>query len=200
MSLTSLLKTRSYLFCGKPIYLGIKLDRALAFRRHLESLCKKLTTRFGLFKRLAGSSWGASATTSRTATLALVHSTAEYYAPVWCHSAHTRLIDKSINDAMRIVTGCLCPTPTNNLVILAGIQPIELRRQKITLPLACRAQEPEQLVQKKDCVLIFWASSATQIEAPICAENTSRLHLLISFVSFVTSECPFPDLLYKGQA
>ena len=153
MSLTSLLKTRSYLFCGKPIYLGIKLDRALAFCRHLESLCKKLGD-FGLFKRLAGSSWGASATTSRTATLALVHSTAEYCAPVWCHSAHTRIIDKSINDAMRIVTGCLCPTPTNNLVILAGIQPIELRRQETTLPLACRAQEPEQLVQKKDYVLI----------------------------------------------
>jgi len=71
--------------------------------------------------------WGAGATTLRTATLALVHSTAEYCALVWYGSAHTRLIDP-INDALRIVTGCLRPTPADNLLILAGIQPAELRR------------------------------------------------------------------------
>ena len=36
---------------------------------------------------------GCFSTTLRTATLALVHSTAEYCAPVWWCSAHTRLID-----------------------------------------------------------------------------------------------------------
>jgi len=39
----------------------------------------------------------------RMATLALVHLTAEYWAPVWCRSAHTRLIDPTINDAWQIV-------------------------------------------------------------------------------------------------
>ena len=38
--------------------------------------------------------WGAGATTLRTVTLALVHSTTEHCAPVWCRSAHTRLIDR----------------------------------------------------------------------------------------------------------
>ena len=38
---------------------------------------------------------------------ALVHSTAEYCVLAWCRSAHTRLIDPTINDALRIVTGCL---------------------------------------------------------------------------------------------
>ena len=33
----------------------------------------------------------------RTAILALVYSTAEYCASVWCRSLHTRLIDKPIN-------------------------------------------------------------------------------------------------------
>ena len=65
----------------------------------------------------------------RTTTLALVYSAAEYCAPVWCRSAHTRLIDKPINDALRIVTGCLRPTPTDNLYVLEGIQPSELRRK-----------------------------------------------------------------------
>ena len=86
------------------------MDRALTFRRHLESLRKKLTSRVGLLKQLAGSSWGADATVLRTAILALVYSTAEYCVPVWCRSAHTRLINKPIYDALRSVTGCLRPT------------------------------------------------------------------------------------------
>jgi len=82
----------------------------------------------------------------RKATLALVHSTAEYCAPVWCHSAHARLIDPTINDALRIVTGCLRPTPANNLPILAGIQPAELRCKGATLSLGFRAMEPGHLL------------------------------------------------------
>jgi len=65
-------------FCSEPKYLGATLDRSLTYRRHLESLRKKLTSRVELLRRLAGSGWGAGATTLRIATLALVHSTAEY--------------------------------------------------------------------------------------------------------------------------
>jgi len=78
-------------------------------------------------RRLAASGWGAGATTRRTAILALAHSTAEYSAPVWCRSAHTNLIGPAIDDALLIVTGCLRLTPADNLPILAGFQPAELR-------------------------------------------------------------------------
>ena len=40
--------------------------------------------------------------------------------------------------ALRIVTGCLRPTPTNHLPVLSGIQPAELRRMGATLSLAYR--------------------------------------------------------------
>jgi len=133
-------------FCSKPKYLGVTLDRSLTYRRHLESLRKKLTSRVALLRRLAGSGWGAGTTTLRIATLALVHSTAEYCAPVWCRSAHTCLIDPAINNALRIVTGCLRPTPVDNLPILAGIQPAELRRNGATLSIARRATEPGHLL------------------------------------------------------
>ena len=99
---------------------------------------KKLSLRVTLLRRLVGSGWGAGAKTLRIATLSLVHSTAEYCAPVWCRSAHTRLIDSVLNDALRIVTGCLRPTPTDHLPVLPGIQPAELRRLKATLSLANR--------------------------------------------------------------
>jgi len=114
-------------FCSEPKYLGVTLDRSFTYRRHLEWLRKKLTSRVALVRRLAGSGCGAGATTLRTATLTLVHSTPEYCAPVWCRSAYTRLIDPAINDALQIVTVCLSPTPADNLPILAGIQPAELR-------------------------------------------------------------------------
>jgi len=133
-------------FWPESKYLGVTLDRSLTFRRHLESSRKKLTPRVALLKRLAGSGWGAVATTLRIATLALVHPTAEYCATVWCRSAHTRLIDPAINDALRIVTGCLRPTPVDNLPILASIQPAELRHRGATLSLGRRAMEPGHLL------------------------------------------------------
>jgi len=129
-------------FYSESKYLGVTLGMTLTYR---ESLRKKLTSRVASLRRLAGSGWGVGATTLRTATLALVHSTAEYCAPVWCHSAPTRLFDPVINDALRAVTGCLRPTPANNLPIIAAIQPAELRGNGTTLSSVCSAVEPGHL-------------------------------------------------------
>ena len=125
-------------FCPTPTYLGVKLDRSLTFRHHLVVLRKKLSSRFTLLRRLVGSRWGAGAKTLRIATLSLVYSTAEYCVPVWCCSAHTRLIDSVLNDALHIVTKCLRPTPTDHLPVLSVIQPSELRRMGATPSLAHR--------------------------------------------------------------
>ena len=91
-------------FCPTPTYLGVKLDRSLVFRHHLVALRKKLSSRVTLLRRLEGLGWVAGAKTLRTATLSLVYSTAEYCAPVWSPSAHSRLIDSVLNDAFRIVS------------------------------------------------------------------------------------------------
>ena len=134
-------------FCPTPTYLGVKLDRSLTFRHHLVALRKKLSSRVTLLRRLVGSGWGAGAKTLRIATLSLVYSTAEYYAPVWYRSAHTRLIDSVLNDVLRIVTGCLRPTPTDHLPVLSGIQPAELRRMEATLSLAYRGSlDPDHIL------------------------------------------------------
>ena len=86
------------------------------------------------------------AITLRTSMLALFYPTAEYCAPVWCCSAHTHIIDPVINNAWRIVTGCLYPTPAGNPPILAGIQPAELHCNGATLSPARRAMEPQRLL------------------------------------------------------
>ena len=110
-------------------------------------------------RRLAKSGWGPGAKTLRISALSLVYSTAEYCAPVWCRSIHTSLIDNILNDALRIVTECLRLTPTEDLAVLAGIQPAELRRLGATLSLANRTiHDPDhvlhgQLVGQQDAHL-----------------------------------------------
>ena len=162
-------------FCSEPKYLRVTLDRSLTYRRHLESLRKKLKSRAALLRRLAGSGWCAGATTLRTATLALVHSTTEHCTPVWCRSAHIRLNDPSINDSLRYVTGCLRPTPADNLPILAGIQPAELRRNGATLSLARRAMEPGHLLHSAFTVhRVQTQNRDTHLNLP---DNISSAHL-----------------------
>ena len=95
------------------------------------------------------------------------YSTAEYCAPVWCRSAHTRLIDSVLNDALRIVTGCLRPISTDHLPVLSGIQPAELRRMGATLSLAyCGSRS--YLVWSIKWVLRY-SPSETKIQTPVCA-------------------------------
>ena len=93
------------------------------------------------------SGWSAGAKTLCTAALSLICSTAEYCAPAWCCSMHTRLIDSVLNDALCIVTACLCPTPMNNLPVLSGIQPAELCCQGAALSLAnCSSLDPGHIL------------------------------------------------------
>ena len=72
-----------------PTYLKITLDRTFMNQHHLETVCKKLTSRIALICRLAVTSWRACATTLRITALGLVHYTAKYCTPVWSCSVHT---------------------------------------------------------------------------------------------------------------
>ena len=108
---------------------------------------KKLSSRVTLLRQLVVLEWGADVKTLRIATLSLAYSTAEYCAPVWCRSAHTGLINSVLNDALRIVTGCLPPTPTDHLLVFSAIQPAELCRLEATLSLVHRGSlDPDYIL------------------------------------------------------
>ena len=166
-------------FCPTLTYLGVKLDRSLTFRHRLVALRKKLSSCVTLLRRLVGSGWGSGAKTLRIATLSLVYSTAEYCAPVWYRSAHTHLIDNVLNDALRVVTGCLRPTPMDRLAVLSGIQPAELRRMGATLSLAYRGSlDPDHILHG----LLSGSSDTHQVRlrfrrpfVPVCAESFGQL-------------------------
>ena len=128
---------------SSPTYLGVKLDRTLSFKQHLDSVKGNTTARAALIRRLAGTTWGATTKTLRISTEALVFPAAEYCAPVWSRSPHVQKLDAALNTALRTVSGCLRATPTNQLPVLAGIAPAAVRREAATLALARKAQLSE---------------------------------------------------------
>ena len=130
-------------FQTAPTYLGFKLDRTLTYRQHRDCLKAKTTSRVALIRRLAGTTWGAATMTLRISTQARVYSAAEYCAPVWCRSSHTKQLATVLNSAIRTVAGCLRPIPVNQLPILAGIAPPTIRREAAVLALTRKAAKDE---------------------------------------------------------
>ncbi|KAJ4944265.1 hypothetical protein JOQ06_012810 [Pogonophryne albipinna] len=90
-----------------PKYLGVRLDRTLSFKQHLEEVKAKVTSRVALIRRLAGTTWGASAKTLRISTQALVFSAAEYCAPAWSRSPHANLKDVRLVNMQSRCAGAL---------------------------------------------------------------------------------------------
>ncbi|XP_030760805.1 uncharacterized protein LOC115885916 [Sitophilus oryzae] len=111
-----------------PKYLGVTLDKTLTFKEHLTRMMAKLRTRNNILQKLCGTTWGSSASTLRSSALGLVYPVAEYCAPVWLNSKHTRMVDTQLNQTMRIISGTIRPTPTIWLPTLSNIAPSNLRR------------------------------------------------------------------------
>ena len=102
-------------------------------------LAGKVTSRVTLIRRLAGTTWGASAKTLRISMQALVFPAAKYCAPVWSKSPQVKKVDIAINSSLRTISGCLKLTPAFQLPVLARIASASLRRKAATLALARKA-------------------------------------------------------------
>ena len=111
-----------------PKYLGITLDRTLSYKEHIHHTKMYVATRNNLLIKLSNSKWGANASTIRTTELALCYSVAEYAAPGWAISSHAQKLNPELNSVCRAVTGCLKPTNVDDLYLLAGIAPPNIRR------------------------------------------------------------------------
>ena len=115
-----------------PTYLGVTIDRTLSYKEHIHNTKMKVTTRNNLLRKLTNLKWGANASTIRTTSLTLCYYVAEYAAPVWARSSHAQKLNPERNSACRAVTGCLKPTNVEDLYLLAGIAPFDIRRYVCT--------------------------------------------------------------------
>ena len=111
-----------------PKYLGVTLDRTLSYMTHIHYTKMMVATRNYILNKLANSRWETNARTMRTTALVLCYSTAEYVVPVCERWNYVHLLTPELNQAYRAITGCLKPTNVDNLYLLAGIAPPEIRR------------------------------------------------------------------------
>jgi len=79
----------------------------LTYKHHFERTSKKIHTRNELFQKLTESKWGAQPHALQMSVIAFCFSVEEYACEMWGNLAHVKEIDTTINDACRIVTGCL---------------------------------------------------------------------------------------------
>ena len=111
-----------------PKYLGVTLDRTLSYKEHMHNTKMKVATRNNLLRKLSNSKWGANASTLGTTALALCYSVAEYAAPVWARSSNAQKLNTGLNSACIAIRGCLKPTNVEDLYLLAGIVPPDIRK------------------------------------------------------------------------
>ena len=97
---------------------------------HLQKTATKVTARCNPLKTLETVNWSADFNTLRTSAVSRCYSVAEYCSPVWSWSVHCTKLDVSLNECMRLISGCIKSTPTEILPILSGIEPGDLRREK----------------------------------------------------------------------
>ena len=111
-----------------PKYLGVTLDRTLSNKEHMHNTKMKVATRNNLLRKLSNSKRGANSSTIRTTTLTLCYYVAEYAATIWVRSSHAQKLNPELNSACRAVTGCLKPTNVEDMYLLDGIAPPDIRR------------------------------------------------------------------------
>ena len=108
------------------------LDRQMTMADHLKNLKEKATKRLNLVKRLASTKWGADKQTLRQLYMGYVRSVLDNNLPLQsiASTSNTTALDKTQNQALRLICGGMRSTPTAACEIEADIEPMDLRRTR----------------------------------------------------------------------
>ena len=135
-----------------PKILGVTFDTHLHFYAHARRKAKEGRQKLRVLRSLAGSSWGCSKETLSRTYKTHVES-ALFYAPaVWSQNASSSAVNelqKVVNAAARITTGCHSSTPTEDLIMEAQVLPAESRLDMLSqqaLVSALRQSHPSHAV------------------------------------------------------
>ena len=117
-----------------PKFLGIHLDRSLAFTAHVDHVTEKVNNRNRILASLAGKEWGWEKRTLRRVYLAMQRSILDYAAPAWqpfLSKTQAKRLDTAQNKALRIVNGQYATTPLEALRAEAGICSYETQSDRL---------------------------------------------------------------------
>ncbi|GFS09379.1 reverse transcriptase-like protein [Elysia marginata] len=129
-----------------PIYLGVKLDRQLALKEHIQDLRGRANKRLQLVKRLASTSWGADKNTLRQLYNGYVRSLMEYNLALQSISSKTKkdLLDRVQSQAVHFISGGTRSTPTAACEIHTNIEPLGLRRDAAVMNMVERYKRSDK--------------------------------------------------------
>jgi len=115
-------------------FLGVTFDSRLSWIPHLKDLKTKLVRGFGLLKTLT---WGRTRLGFRLLLRiynALARSRIDYGAVVFSGLSNTKMnmVEKTQNELLRIILGCMKSTPIHLLNLETGIIPVKDRWEELT--------------------------------------------------------------------
>ena len=114
-----------------PRYLGVTFDQRLTWKPQIDKAQCNAKLRLTLMKKLAGTSWGADATTLKRLYTGRVRPTLEYGITAWGTAAKSNFnkVSKIQNQATRIITGAMKSTSIMELLdTVTGLEPLKDRR------------------------------------------------------------------------
>jgi ribonuclease HI len=132
-------------FNPSPKFLGVYLDRTLAFTKHVDEVVKKTDKKVRILAALSSKEWGWKKQHLRKVFLATIRSLLDYGAAgwqPWLSETQLERLDRAQNKALRCITGQTSSTPLEALRIEAGVQSyatISKRHIAISLEKASRA-------------------------------------------------------------
>ena len=126
--------------CPNPVYLRVALDHTLSYRKHIENTFsqsehQKQHTEEALQLRV-----GYKPTNPPDDCFGSMLLHMACLGVIW----HSNKLNPALNDSCRLTTGCLKPTDIEDLYLLAGIVPPDIRRG-----IVCHAERLKQTVDEK---------------------------------------------------
>ena len=128
---------------NSTVYLGVTLDRHLSWGPHVMKKCDAAVGNFHACKRAVGKQWGISSQGVRWIYKQVILPSVMYSSVVWHHSVEQKLYLRERMEVLQrqaalLITRGLRSTPTANLEIMAGIQPIALKLKEDAIKAALR--------------------------------------------------------------
>ena len=117
------------------LYLGLKVDKRLNWRSHIEHLRAKCIPAVNLLKHLSHLSWGADRKTLLHLYTALVKSKIDYGAQVY-GIPETKILNRLNpiqNQCLRACTGAFKSSPAASMCVEAGVPPLKYSRDIVSL-------------------------------------------------------------------
>jgi len=141
-------------FVKQPYFLGMLLDENLNWKPHINELIKRTQQDINLIKHLKGTTWGADQTTLLMLYRSLIRSKWDYGCQIYAsaNEALLRKLDALQYRILRLCTGTLPNTSLQELQVLTGELPLQLRREEHILRLSIRKSTHEDTNQTKQTI------------------------------------------------